>query len=291
MNPRVIRSRSDEASAELMKKNVLQTLYREHQHAVRCPSPLLVRRFFNYLLGFLFPEFSTRDYDSFEEFEAYYRELQRELLEILSKRRESDDDRDRELSRRFFSNLSELKKALKEDVEAMFRGDPAAQSREEVIRAYPGFYALASYRVAHWLYGEGVTLAARMITEHAHSKTGIDIHPAARIGHSFCIDHGTGIVIGETSRIGNNVKIYQGVTLGALSVRKEDAAIKRHPTIEDEVIIYAGSSILGGDTVVGRGSIIGGNVWLTRSVPADSKIYYKAQLTQDETEQQGELEP
>ena len=125
----------------------------------------------------------------------------------------------------------------------------------------------------------GVELIPRIITERAHSKTGIDIHPGAKIGSHFCIDHGTGIVIGETSRIGNHVKIYQGVTLGGLSVDKSDAAKKRHPTIEDHVVIYAGATILGGKTVIGRNSIIGGNVWLTRSVPENTKVYYKAALT------------
>jgi serine O-acetyltransferase len=125
----------------------------------------------------------------------------------------------------------------------------------------------------------GVLLIPRIISEHAHRQTGIDIHPAASIGENFCIDHGSGVVIGETTRIGKNVKVYQGVTLGGLSVRKEDASKKRHPTIEDNVVIYAGATILGGETVIGEGSIVGGNVWLTRSVPPGSKIYYQASMT------------
>ena len=147
---------------------------------------------------------------------------------------------------------------------------PAAKSREEVIRTYPGFYAVAAYRIAHQLHLLGIQGIPRIITEHAHSKTGIDIHPGAKIGNHFCIDHGTGVVIGETSVIGNHVKIYQGVTLGALSVNKEDATKKRHPTLEDNVVVYAGATILGGGTVIGRGSVIGGNVWLTESVPPDT---------------------
>ncbi|MEM6297842.1 MAG: serine acetyltransferase, partial [Bacteroidota bacterium] len=159
---------------------------------------------------------------------------------------------------------------------AMYAGDPAAKSLTEVIRTYPGFYAVAAHRIANCIHRIGIALMPRVISEHANSKTGIDIHPGARIGRNFCIDHGTGVVIGETCVIGDNVKIYQGVTLGALSVRKEDAAKKRHPTIEDHVVIYAGATILGGNTIVGHDSIIGGNVWLTASVEPFSKVYYKS---------------
>lgn len=151
------------------------------------------------------------------------------------------------------------------------------------MRTYPGFYAIAAYRMAHQLLKQGVKEIPRIITEHAHSKTGIDIHPAATIGRHFCIDHGTGVVIGETSVIGDHVKIYQGVTLGALSVNKEDASRKRHPTLEDHVVVYAGATILGGETVIGHNSVIGGNVWLTRSVPPLSKIYYQAKMFNGDT--------
>lgn len=264
-----------------MEKKALQKLYQEHTRAVPCPSPLLVAEFFNGLLGFLFPEFSTHKFEKFESFESFYEELQLELREIFSKRNDPDPMEDRALAVEFFDALPSIRSELLEDVEAMFQGDPAAKSRAEVIRAYPGFYAMASYRIAHYLHGKGMVLVARMITENAHGRTGIDIHPGARIGKSFCIDHGTGIVIGETAVIGDHVKIYQGVTLGALSVRKEDAATKRHPTIGDHVVIYAGASILGGETVVGSHSIIGGNVWLTDSVPPHSKLYYKARLTNE----------
>lgn len=173
---------------------------------------------------------------------------------------------------------------LLQDVEAMYMGDPAAKSKAEVIRTYPGFYALAAHRIAHCLLKNGVNLIPRIISEHAHRQTGIDIHPGAEIGDHFCIDHGTGIVIGETTTIGSHVKIYQGVTLGGLSVKKEDARKKRHPTIEDHVVIYANASILGGETVIGKGSIIGGNVWLTKSVPGNSKIYYQAKMTNSDGE-------
>ena len=178
----------------------------------------------------------------------------------------------------FFKRVPELYQKLLQDVEATFAGDPAAVSKEEVVRAYPGFYAIAAYRVAHMLLELKVTNIPRLITEYAHSKTGIDIHPSARIGSHFCIDHGTGVVIGETTEIGDHVKIYQGVTLGALSVRKADARQKRHPTIEDHSVIYAGATILGGKTTVGHHSVIGGNVWLTKSVPPNSRVYYRATL-------------
>jgi serine O-acetyltransferase len=160
-----------------------------------------------------------------------------------------------------------------EDVAAAFRGDPAAKTVEEVILAYPGLEAVVVHRVASFFWKAGLPLVPRMMSELVHSKTGIDIHPGAAIGKRFFIDHGTGVVVGETAIIGDDVKLYQGVTLGALSVRKEEGQAKRHPTIEDEVTIYSGATILGGKTVVGKGSVIGGNVWLTSSVPAYSRVY------------------
>ena len=168
-----------------------------------------------------------------------------------------------------------IRKRLRMDVEAAFVGDPAAKSREEVILAYPGVEAVLIHRIAHELWQMDVPLIPRMMSEYIHGKTGIDIHPGAAIGDYFFIDHATGVVIGETTIIGNWVKVYQGVTIGALSVKKEEANVKRHPTIEDEVTIYAGATILGGKTVIGRGSTIGGNVWITGPVPPGSKIYNK----------------
>jgi serine O-acetyltransferase len=172
-------------------------------------------------------------------------------------------------------SLPELRRILNTDVRAAYEGDPAAKSIEEIVFSYPSIEALTAYRIANRLYRAGVPMIPRIITEYAHARTGIDIHPGATIGERFFIDHGTGVVIGETAVIGNNVKLYQHVTLGALSVpnREEDVRKKRHPTIEDDVTIYAGATILGGETVVGRGSIIGGNVWLVRSVPPGSKIF------------------
>ena len=172
--------------------------------------------------------------------------------------------------------LPALQESLALDARATCEADPAARSVDEVLLAYPGFLALACYRIAHALCAEGVVLLPRLIAEFAHRETGIDIHPGARIGRSLAIDHGTGIVIGETTVIGDGVRLYQGVTLGALSVRKDLARQKRHPTIEDDVVIYANATILGGDTVIGAGSVIGGNVWLTHSVPPGSVVTHGA---------------
>lgn len=165
---------------------------------------------------------------------------------------------------------------LEDDLKAIFEFDPAAKSRTEVLVSYPGFFAITVYRIAHELWVQHVPVLPRMLSEYVHGKTGIDIHPGATIGDRFFIDHGTGIVIGETSIIGNDVKMYQGVTLGALSVSKADAEVKRHPTIGNNVTIYANATILGGKTHIGNGSIIGGNVWITNSIPANSLVYHKS---------------
>ncbi|RPJ09385.1 MAG: serine acetyltransferase [Spirochaetaceae bacterium] len=173
------------------------------------------------------------------------------------------------------SLIPEIRARIKLDVDAAFAGDPAAKSGEEVILAYPCIPAILVHRVAHEFWIRGIPLIPRMMSEYVHSRTGIDIHPGAAIKDHFFIDHGTGVVIGETTEIGKNVKIYQGVTLGALSVRKDLGNKKRHPTIENNVTIYAGATILGGETVVGEGSVIGGNVWVTESVPPGSRVYYQ----------------
>jgi len=178
----------------------------------------------------------------------------------------------------FFETLPELYNQLVLDATSILEFDPAADSLEEVYLAYPGFFATYVYRISHQLWTQEVKILPRVISEYAHSKTGIDIHPGATIGKSFFIDHGTGIVIGETTVIGNNVKIYQGVTLGALNVSKEKAHQKRHPNIEDDVIIYSGATILGGETTIGRESVIGGNVWVTQDVPANSLVYHKSEI-------------
>jgi serine O-acetyltransferase len=184
-----------------------------------------------------------------------------------------------DLIKAFLEAVPGIYQHLIQDAGAFMESDPAAESIEEVILAYPGFYAITVYRIAHQLYCLKIPVLPRLITEYAHSKTGIDIHPGAQIGNKFFIDHGTGVVVGQTTVIGDNVKLYQGVTLGALAVRKEARGEKRHPTIGNNVIIYAGSCILGGTTMVGHDSIIGGNVWLTHSVVPFSVVYHESHIT------------
>ncbi len=261
-----------------MDKNFIRQLYQSHQSCPTCPAPSEVSAFYVDLLGSLFADFTQLGSLSEAEFEVHIAQLEKELERILRHNRTRGSVNPAKLREKFFDALPKIYEKLGQDIDAMYEGDPAAKSREEVIRTYPGFYAIAAYRIAHELHSLGVQGIPRIITEHAHSKTGIDIHPGASIGDHFCIDHGTGVVIGETSVIGNHVKIYQGVTLGALSVNKEDASKKRHPTLEDNVVVYAGATILGGETVIGNGSVIGGNVWLTSSVPSNSKIYYQAKM-------------
>ena len=186
------------------------------------------------------------------------------------------NEKGHEVSLKVLESVPFLRKILATDVKAAYDGDPAAKSYDEIIFSYPGIFAISIYRIAHVLYKFEVPLLPRIMTEYAHSKTGIDIHPGAQIGESFVIDHGTGVVIGETTVLGKNVRIYQGVTLGALSLPKDAGdrlrGKKRHPTIEDDVIIYSGATILGGDTVIGTRSVIGGNVWIVESVPPDTRV-------------------
>ncbi len=200
------------------------------------------------------------------------------LVPVLAPLRDKLPDTPERLAADFRAGLPDIHEQLTLDAEAIEAGDPAAHGTAEVVLAYPGFLALAYYRIAHALHLRGIPLVPRMIAEIAHSRTGADIHPAARIGRSCCIDHGTGLVIGETAVIGDTVKLYQGVTLGALSVSKQASGTKRHPTIEDRVVIYANATVLGGDTIVGADSIIGGNVWLTHSVPPNSLVYHQSQV-------------
>lgn len=266
-----------------MDKSFWKKLYHAHQACPTCPSPASVAIFFSNLLATLFADFAQKTFQSQEEFEDHVKKLKEELYQILLFNPKKNENDARFVTERLFEAIPKIYEKIDEDVTAMYEGDPAAKSRSEVIRTYPGFYAIAAYRIAHELYRLGVQEIPRIITEHAHSKTGIDIHPGAKIGQHFCIDHGTGVVIGETAVIGDHVKIYQGVTLGALSVSKEDAEKKRHPTLGDHVVVYAGATILGGETVIGSHSIIGGNVWLTSSVPAYSKIYYQSKMYNGET--------
>lgn len=185
-------------------------------------------------------------------------------------------DRGHRIALEVMEEIPKLRRILSSDVRAAYAGDPAAKSHDEIIFSYPGVFAITVYRVAHELFVREVPLLPRVMSEYAHSVTGIDIHPGAQVDKSFVIDHGTGVVIGETAVIGKNVRIYQGVTIGALSLPKDAGeqlrGRKRHPTIEDDVIVYSGATILGGDTVIGARSVIGGNVWLTKSVPPDTKV-------------------
>ncbi len=256
----------------------ISKIHKAHQECTDCPSPKVIKNFFEELLGLLFPEYSVNKIKEKTEVESQFDRLRNSLSIILERNTHLHGGDGKALAYEFFKGLEKIFDMVHEDVDAMYEGDPAAKSRTEILRSYPGFYAIAAFRIANLLHKLGIKLIPRMITEIAHSRTGIDIHPGAQIGHSFCIDHGTGVVIGETTVIGNHVKIYQGVTLGALSVDKADADLKRHPTIEDNVIVYSGATILGGYTTIGKNSVIGGNVWLTKSVPAGSKVYYQTQM-------------
>ncbi|WP_268034244.1 serine O-acetyltransferase [Algoriphagus sp. PAP.12] len=262
----------------------IDKVYHAHRQCSDCPSPKVIQAFFEELLGTIFPEYSVNRLKEREEIAERFSELEFTLAAILERNPQLHEREGKVIAHDFFQSLEKIFDWIHWDVDAMFEGDPAAKSKTEIIRSYPGFFAIAAYRIAHELHIQGVQLIPRMITEFAHSRTGIDIHPGATIGRHFCIDHGTGVVIGETTLIGENVKVYQGVTLGALSVDKADADIKRHPTIEDHVIIYAGATILGGKTVIGKNSVIGGNVWLTKSVDPGSKVYYQSQMYHADSE-------
>jgi len=255
----------------------IQTLFqRNGKQFSRFPNKQLAEKFAGELFHFLFGSYEGKK-DAEEKLQLQYEGLKNALSSLLSELVKEETVVERHADN-FFEALPSIYEQLLLDADAILKFDPAAQTLEEVLLAYPGFYATAVYRMAHQLHSQGIKTLPRLLSEYAHSKTGIDIHPAAQIGSAFAIDHGTGIVIGETTIIGDHVKIYQGVTLGALNVSKSNAAIKRHPTIEDGVVIYSGATILGGDTVIGGGSIIGGNVWLTHSVPSNSVVYHKSEI-------------
>ena len=254
---------------------VIQKRGQFKKHSSRkVPSKNDVFFFIDELVGYLFPILS----------ENQNLDQEKDIMEILGLLEKILQSYDSELPdinftiNKFKETLPEIYELLVEDAIAIYEGDPAATSIEEVIISYPGFYAILIYRIAHQLDNLDISAIPRMLTEYSHGKTGIDIHPKAKIGKSFFIDHGTGIVIGESTVIGNSVKIYQGVTLGALSVSKNNAGIKRHPTIEDNVIIYAQAVILGGSTVIGKNSIVGGNTWVTQSIPSNSFVYNKSEV-------------
>lgn len=228
------------------------------------------------LIHFLFPVIDdAKNYQKEEE--QYSRQIRKMLIEILTPLSQHYKMDVPVVTEDFFEALPLVREKLVRDASFILEYDPAAYSIEEVVLSYPGFNAIIVYRLTHYLYSKSIPVLPRMMSEWAHGRTGIDINPGAQIGCPFFIDHGTGVVIGETAVIGNNVRMYQGVTLGALAVRKEDAQVKRHPTIEDNVVIYANSTILGGNTVIGHDSIIGGNTWVTQSVNAHSVVYTKSE--------------
>jgi serine O-acetyltransferase len=276
-------------------KNIPQTHYMDRRYL---PSRDEAVQILNLMLPILFPGYHGRQDLTFNNVTFYIGELLNELSSKLCiqiwractysqevQGQAVNEQECRELSRAatlsFTRRLPHLREILAGDVQAAYDGDPAATNIDEIMLAYPGLYAIIIFRIAHELHELKVTLIPRIMTEYAHSITGIDIHPGARIGRNFFIDHGTGVVIGETTDIGNNVKIYQGVTLGALSFPKDERGrlirgTKRHPTIEDNVTVYANATILGGSTVIGQGSVIGGNVFVTSSVPPGCTVSLKA---------------
>ena len=262
-----------------MNTNFFKELLSKHQQKEGVPSNEVIARWALELIYLLYPELSTCTYSSTEEIEMEYKKLERDLVYILNATVACKNYDNEEIARQFFEKVPHLYNILNTDIHSLLTGDPAARIEFEVIRAYPGFFALCYYRIAHELLTLNVPLIPRILTEHAHSKTGIDIHPGAVIGDHFFIDHGTGIVIGETAEIGSYVKLYQGVTLGALSVDKSLGFTKRHPTVQDHVVIYSGATILGGETLIGHHSVIGGNVWITKSIPAYSMVHDNPEIT------------
>jgi serine O-acetyltransferase len=252
-------------------KRFLQQLYEQHQaEPVSMPSAEQAAQWLNQLIHFLFPHETPGRQRAYE---VIMKRNRIELEAILCSYLDPAGYRVTGLTDAFYDSLSTIYGHLRLDADEIYNNDPAAASVSEVVVSYPGFYAIAVYRMAHRLAGLGIPVLPRVLSEYAHSRTGIDIHPKARIGVPFFIDHGTGVVIGETTIIGRHVKIYQGVTLGALHVSKELSNTKRHPTIEDNVIIYAHSTILGGNTVIGNNSVIGGNVFLVHSVDPYCFVY------------------
>ena len=257
-----------------MNKDFYQYIFNKQQKSEAVPSNSEIAKWALRVIRLLFPQQSNQKFTTEEEVANAFAQVERDLLFLLDTTHACKECNHKVIVTEFMDYIPELYRILKTDIDSILEGDPAANSEFEVIRTYPGFYAISFYRIAHKLLTLKTPLIPRILTEYAHSKTGIDIHPGAVIGEYLYIDHGTGLVIGETAVIGNHVKLYQGITLGALSVEKHMAGSKRHPTVEDYVIIYSGATILGGETVIGSNSIIGGNVWLTKSVPSDSVVYH-----------------
>lgn len=259
-----------------MSKAFLQLLHSKQNTSYSYPDKESAEDFINTLFKFLFHGNKGRNAE-IGDLAKDYQSLQSYLATLIYSST-GDGNISQDTTEHFFDALPSVYDTLLKDAETIATSDPAASSVEEVVIAYPGFFAIAVYRFSHILYERNIKQLARLFTEYAHKETGIDIHPGAVIGSNFFIDHGTGIVIGETSVIGNNVKIYQGVTIGAFSGQHEINGAKRHPTIEDEVVIYANATILGGRSTIGRGSIIGANVWITESIPPGAFVYQKNEV-------------
>jgi serine O-acetyltransferase len=253
-------------------------LFLRQQEAQDMPSNVRIWEWARDVFRLLFPERNAKKLITIDALKASFKILENELHDLLRNTKECVDLDHAYIVSDFFETLPELYDVMMKDAQAIWEGDPAAQSRGEVIRTYPGFLATCIYRIAHQLWLNNLPLIPRILTEYAHERTGIDIHPGATIGKYLHIDHGTGLVIGETCIIGDHVKLYQGVTLGALSVDKVLAGRQRHPIIEDHVIIYAGATILGGETRIGHHSVIGGNVWLTNSVEPYTTVYHQPNI-------------
>lgn len=251
-------------------------LYKKQLEAQDMPSNTRICAWARDLFRVLFPERNPQQLSSVDDVKLIFENSKAELLYILKNSRNCSDCQHDAVVRKFFNSLPDLYEVMLTDAHAILEGDPAAQDLREVIRTYPGFLATCIYRMANQLWQLDVPLIPRILTEWAHERTGIDIHPGATIGKYLHIDHGTGLVIGETCIIGEHVKLYQGVTLGALSVEKNLAGKQRHPIIEDYVIIYAGATILGGETRIGHHSVIGGNVWLTSSIDPYTTVYHQS---------------
>lgn len=271
---------TSENNIERIKELSKVLFEQQEKHFVFLPSKFDVAQTIESLLRLLFSGYyGTKKFQNVVEIEnkliTLYKKLKEQIAPFVEACEVPSTVDVEQSIHELLVHLPQIHQDLWLDAQALFNEDPAAVNLKEVVLAYPGFYATAVYRIAHVFCSIGVPVFPRMIAEYAHEKTGIDIHPCASIGKSFVIDHGTGVVIGETCNIGDRVKIYQGVTLGALSVEKNMAQQKRHPTIENDVVIYAGATILGGETCIGHDSIIGGNVWLTESVPPHSVLYYQ----------------
>ena len=260
-----------------MNQQFMDTIFNRHQK-MRSGSidKKSAETFVDNLFAFLFPQ-RSKPHETRVELALQYYELQHALTSLLFDLLHQATEA-MNIACVFFGQLPELYESLFQDAQCVVQNDPATESLEEVLAACPGFYAIFIYRIAHQFHRQRVALLPRILSEYAHSKTGIDIHPGAVIGAAFFIDHGTGIVIGETAVIGRNVRIYQGVTIGALHVSKEKAGKKRHPDIGDGVVIYSGATILGGETTVGHDSIIGSNVWLTQSVAPYAVVHHKSHI-------------